>query len=352
MTDSEPVLARLRYTGVPIERLNRVQAAALVAFRKEYESGDVGLEAASCLCGNSAEEATLIAAQDRHGLPVDSYLCPVCGRIWSSPRMTLEALGEFYDDHYRAIYIGKPVATDSYFKDQCKRGSDIHRFVSPHVKELAHSTVLDIGCSAGGLLMPFHDRGARVAGCDLTSDYVKYGQEVGLSLVHGGAENLRRFAPADLLIASHVLEHCPSPITELKLWNSLLADGGYLYLGVPSVLRCYENYGDVGKFLQLAHLYHFTLRTLIATASRAGFRFVKGDQGIRAVFVKSENVDDVPPNGDEYRLIFDYLVKRERVVRLMRWRRRILHVGLGTGKKILGERLSRRVRRVWRSSAD
>ena len=176
--------------------------------------------------------------------------------------------------------------------------------------------VLDIGCGAGGTLMPFVEAGYARFGCDVGGEYLHRGRYAGLTLQHGNTSSLAEYGPAKLAILSHVLEHLTNPIEELRLIAELLEDRGYLYVELPGVLKIHETYGDTLLFLQNAHLYHFTLATLSSIMARAGFRMVKGNEYISALFQKDSDPARVCTIG-EYEKIRAYLgfLERDRLCR-------------------------------------
>jgi SAM-dependent methyltransferase len=352
MCDLRPLIRRLGYTGKPSAKLSASQLDTLRAFKEECERGVFSFERADCLCDGNGQGPLLLGAQDRYGLPVNTYFCQNCGMLWSDPRMTADSLARFYDEYYRSLYVIGPGGPECFFHLQCRRGEDVIRFLQPEYRRIADSTVFDVGCATGGVLAPFVERGARAYGCDYTTEYLQRGQQAGLNVIHGSAEVLREYGPANLIVARHVLEHCPDPVGELNAWSSLLARDGYLYVEVPSVLLAYEVYGDLDLFLQNAHLYHFTLRTLEWLLSRVGFQLVKGNQTVRALFVRRTDGAPLCPDASEAERILRYIRQRERVRWLMRSRRYILDGALRAADKLIGghsvdgiKRLVQRMRR-------
>ncbi len=322
---------------------------ALRAFKAECDRSEFRFEPATCTCGAGNEQALLIAAQDRYGLPINTYLCRKCGVLWGDPKMTPDALGRFYGRYYRALYGRGAAGADDFYAMQTRRGEDVIRYITPEFTGIPGATVYDIGCATGGVLMPFAERGARTMGCDYSLDYLERGRQAGLNLLHGDATSLSGFGPADLVIARHVLEHCPDPLCELRAWDSLLRTGGYLYIEVPSVLMSYEVYGDFARFLQNAHLYHFTLRTLECLLSEIGYMLVKGNQTVRALFVKPGDATPIGPDPAEADRVLQYIQQREKIARLMRWRRRAFDAAIFIGDRLIGGRKMDRVKRFLQS---
>ena len=297
---------RLYYQDKPILQLNPAQVAALSAFKAKINCREYQMEKVICLCGR--DNSDLVARRDRYGLPVNTHLCRHCGTMWTSPRLVEQSLSLFYEQDYRSIYIGHAQGPDAFFEQQVKIGRSVYDYIASEVDTefTSPSRVFDIGCGAGGMLIPFQQQGWQVAGCDLGSEYLERGREVGLTLEQGGPSILQQHGCADLVILSHVLEHLPNPKQSLEEISGLLIDGGYLYIELPGIFNIHRTYKDPLRFLQNAHFYHFTLSTLSTLLADAGYHLVKGDEQIRALFCKEAVVEPVVVS-NQYRKISIYL---------------------------------------------
>ena len=278
------LFSRLHSIEGPVESLTEEQRTALNKFREKLGRGVYSFEQANCLCGR--QKGKLIAQRDRYALPVNTYVCKSCGVMWTNPRMTRNSLMKFYQEDYRPIYVGHMKAPDDFFTAQAKHGQAIYNFLESRIPLAQGLKVFDVGCGAGGMLIPFLNAGWSVFGCDLGTEYLKCGQTAGLVLEHGDASALEKYGPANLVILSHVLEHFQAPWESLNQISRLLVDDGYLYVELPGIFRIHKTYGDILLFLQNAHLYHFTLTTLNCLTAQAGFGILKGDESIRALYRK------------------------------------------------------------------
>lgn len=309
--------------------MNREAMLARAEYLKKLTTGEYSLESAPCLCGSKG--GILIARVDRYALPIDTWLCTSCGLMRTSPRLDRTSLKMFYEQDYRAIYVGSVVASGSFFDDQVYRGRQVLSFIGGINK--CRGLVFDVGCGAGGTLVPFREAGYSVRGCDIGPDYLEYGRRRGLDLYSGSVDSIPMGEPADVVILSHVLEHEPDPRGMLAEVRSRLAEGGLLYIEVPGILSIHRTYGDILKFLQNAHLYHFTLATLREFVSSCGFTFVKGNERVCSVFRKSsiQHVTDARNPAEAHRIL-KYLDRMERMpVRVILPR---LHWALRTAGKI------------------
>lgn len=307
---------RFNELGKPIVFLTAYQERSLSNFKDELEQGVYLFEKARCLCGQSDD--LLIAQRDRYALPVKTYLCKSCGLMRTNPRMQEDSLSRFYEKDYRSIYVGNQQASNEFFEAQINHGHFIFEFIKSKVDVVEGMKVYDIGCGSGGILIPFKDANLSTFGCDLGSEYLKRGRQAGLVLEQGQARVLQIHGCANLIIVSHVLEHFSNPIREIEQISELLTDNGYLYIEVPGIFKIREAYGDTLLFLQNAHLYHFTLATLNTLMAKVGFKLIKGDESIHALYQKTSTNKKVSTKHQALKIfLYLYFVEIERCFRLL-----------------------------------
>ena len=248
-----------------------------------------------------------------------------------------KSMRKFYTSDYRNIYAGYSSSPDRFLYEQIQRGTVVYDYTAAEVSATKPRTVFDIGCGAGGMLIPFVKAGWHAYGCDVGDVYLQHGRNAGLTLEHGSASVLQKRGPADLVILSHVLEHLPSPLEELRQISQLMTDDGYLYVELPGIFSIHKTYGDTLLFLQNAHLYHFTLATLTALLGKAGFRLIKGDESIRALFQKSTVIPSIS-TVHQYRRVKTYLILVElnRISLHYRGMRAFRHQLIHTFRRITG----------------
>lgn len=299
------MFSRLAHLDHPAESLTTKQLVALKTFQSKITNGIYSLEDAQCLCG--AKRGLIVAKVDRYALSVQTNLCKDCGIMWTSPRLNKKSLSEFYKNDYRPIYVGDAAAPEKFYHDQVLHGRNIVSYLSEKLKVEEVNRVFDIGCGAGGVLLPFKERGCVVFGCDMGSEYLSRGRNDGLVLEEGDCTSLAKYGPANLIILSHVLEHFPDPLKSLTQISNLLEDEGYIYIEVPGILNAYQTYGDIILYLQNAHLYHFTLRSLEVLMTIVGFELVCGNEGVKALFRKTREGRAGGRKLSVYREVFSYL---------------------------------------------
>ncbi len=277
-----PLLTGLDESAGPAKRLTALQRSAIEQFAARERASTPN----PCLCGAARDR--LLAASDRFGLPIRALLCEGCGLVRIDPYFDEASIAAFYQHDYRGIYTEAWADPEDYFERQQWRGRRVREWLAEHVDGRPRR-VLEVGCGAGGVLDAFREAGCEVAGCDYGAEMLEVGRRHGLELVEGGAEALLPFAPADLVILSHVVEHLRDPIAVLRQVTALLGERGRIYIEVPGVLTIRERDGDVHNYLQNAHVWNFCAATLDAVAARAGLRRVAGNEYVQAVY---EPADD------------------------------------------------------------
>ena len=280
----------------------------------KMKTGEYALVETACLCGE--KKYILLANKDRYDIPIQTVLCHACGLVRSNPYYTDKTLADFYSKEYRLLYNGTQEATSEFFFEQRAFGRHIMTFLSEKVfgGEIKGKKIFEIGCGAGGILEAFRENGNDVFGCDYGEAYIAFGKNKGLHLVAGGASTLRQFGTADIVILNHVLEHIPRPAEELTQIKELLSPTGTLYIALPGIYYIHDTYrGNLTEYIQNAHAWYFTLKTLNSTLAVSGFQLVVGNEIIMAAFRKSDT--PILPEKENWKNVLRYLKKTKR----LRW---------------------------------
>lgn len=150
-------------------------------------------------------------------------------------------------------------------------------------------------------------------GIDLGESYLEYGKKkYDLDLSVGTINTIDFDEVPNLIIYSHVLEHVLLPNDELRKVYNILPDAGLLYMEVPGVKNLMNSYEiDFLQFLQNAHTYHFTLKSLTNLLGRNAFELLVGNETINSVFRKVENGYSFTEIENEYSSVMAYLRKVE-----------------------------------------
>lgn len=239
----------------------------------------------------SPDEVT-IATVERYGLPLRTVFSMRTGLMRSDPYYPPVVLENFYQKHYRGIYVPfdtpySGASRQRILSDQINKGVHFHNVLRRERVEF--DSVLDFGCGMGGMLVPFKQDGKRCVGCDLGPDYLRDGRTLGLDLILGGIKEVRAAGPFDLVIVSHVLEHMPHPKSFLMAMQEMLTEHGAILIEVPGIRSIPTWYqGDILGYLQNAHVWHFSQSTLRRLMTESGFETVYGDDVVLCIGRKSD----------------------------------------------------------------
>jgi SAM-dependent methyltransferase len=318
----------------PLLPLTATQRRALDDFQTAVGEGRYRLEPAACTCG--ATDGEVVASVDRYGIPTPTRLCPHCGVMRTSPRLDEASAADFYASIYRRLYLPDGLESEAFFAQRTEMGRALLDRLARGALVRAGGTVLEVGCGTGHGLAPFAERGWRVVGTDVDLACMRAGTPFLPNAVAAALPGLPiRDACVDLVVLRQVLEHLSDPVESLAELGRLIRDGGVLVVEVPGVYAIRSTYGNPALFFQNAHVYHFTLRTVAAVASLAGFELVDGDEQVTAIFRRSDDVAEVDVTGEAARV--RQHLDRERDA----WRE---HVAAGT--------CDRRCHRCWGGFAE
>ena len=272
--------------------------------KTKISSGVYVLEETACFCGSTQRK--LVVEKDRYGFCYHLWLCRDCALLYASPRMTEEASKLFYENEYRLIYDGPNESAEQDFKNGLIHGGTLKE-LTDHLG-IETNVVFDIGCNAGGWLIPFQAKGAKVCGVDWDTKRAAYGRSQGLKIVDDTSELTGQ---ADLIILNHVLEHFLDMRTELTKIRSFLKPTGTLYVGVPGLYNTTKNRPP----FQAAHNYEFTAATLKYVMECIGFRELYLDEYISSLWQSRETMRSIESRSThEVSNILNFLYESKRKV--------------------------------------
>ncbi|HMC54955.1 MAG TPA: class I SAM-dependent methyltransferase [Gemmatimonadaceae bacterium] len=185
-----------------------------------------------CPVCNATSATALFEARDPHyGIPGLWRIvrCDGCGSRYVANSPSAAELASLYPQE---SYYSYSLARHSPWKAALQRlvgfstGPREPSFPSP-------GRVLDFGCGAGDFLLRARANGWTCAGVEISDAARRVAREHGLDVRSSASE----FAPAsfDYVRANHSLEHVDDPTDVLRSLRALLADGGTLLVGIPTV---------------------------------------------------------------------------------------------------------------------
>ena len=208
------------------------------------------------LCGHGAS-----FYRESAGIKVDK--CDECGVIYQNPRMTREALDEYY-------------SSGQYYSECCSEVSTpklrVNRILGViQGMEMFPGRCLDVGCGNGYLLKGIkEDYNVQILGLEKC---IWKGPVID-EIVQSKEEVTGKF---DLILCIHTLEHMYDPQEELRWMWSKLDDGGTIIIEVP--LR--------GK-IYLPHIYYFNPISARLMLQRLGLEYLYIEYETNGIFLIGE----------------------------------------------------------------
>ncbi len=285
---------RYKNDGESVLKLNSLQKSMVRLVNKKIGSGEYVFEKIRCnYC--KGNDFRCLSEKDRYGLNVSIVVCKNCGLVQINPRMNQKSYNDFYDKIYRKLYLGTDKPRKDFFKEQYLHGKRIYNHLSSVLHgEIKNKFIIEVGTGAGGILKYFKNKGNKVFGIDLDSEYAEYGRKKGIDIQIGTIKTLGNVIKDQIkvvgkkpciVIYSDVLEHTLDPLKEMKELKKYLDRESLVFIAVPGIKNLYNSYNmDFLSSLQNAHTYYFSLKTLTNILNKAEYELVKGDETIEAVF--------------------------------------------------------------------
>jgi 2-polyprenyl-3-methyl-5-hydroxy-6-metoxy-1,4-benzoquinol methylase len=281
---------RLKNNGKYPFWLTRVQRSARKRYLQIIGDTDFSYHDNCVIC--NGDRAVLIAATERRGLPVNTYLCEGCGVLFKNPVLNEEASQKYYEEISYNLR-GKTYASNDLemlFHERVQQFA-IKRYelLRSKIHLEKGDLIAEVGCNDGANLVPWHDAGFDVIGFDWDDTLLGFGRKKGLKLLKGNASQLSSLnLKPKLIILSHVLEHLRDPITELKGYRELLEPNGYLFIEVPGIKKwCL----DFLAYFDVEHNFSFNLGVLKRITSQCGYSLEYGDEFILMI-LKTGTIGD------------------------------------------------------------
>ena len=201
------------------------------------------------------------------------WQCEYCNIQFIEPHF--DNLSTYYREEYRKQHesvIATPQTAMQRYESQ--RATTQHAARS--IKELVPDggSVLDIGCSAGGLLSHLEDA-YELYGAEWNPEDAQFVREAGYPCEEGELSEIYPGKRFTLITAVQVLEHQPDPVQFLKDIKEKLIGGGYLYMEMPNIddalLQMYDipTYKDF--WYRQPHITYWNAYTLASLLTTLGF---------------------------------------------------------------------------------
>jgi SAM-dependent methyltransferase len=151
-------------------------------------------------------------------------------------------------------------------------------YVLPFIAEThvvnAATTVLEVGCAEGGVLLPFLQKGCQCVGVDLAEQRVDYAKDflkeyVAKEQVILLSQNIydedfvsKYKGTFDIIMLKDVIEHVPEQEKFIKHLSTLLRSGGQIFFGFPPWYMPFGGHQQIceGKLASKLPYYHILPR--------------------------------------------------------------------------------------------
>jgi hypothetical protein len=245
---------------------------------EEKESDPSEAVAVKCPCcrgkrwSPAIEELELSFTELKHQA-VSYWICSSCGVVRKEGNQ--EGLQEYYTKGWQ---VSNPRSEAYYSKAAAYVARSVRLYKEPIAistsPELACSTVdvaIEVGAKNNRTLLALNEEeGVRVKEFGLFDAQPK---DPRVKQVWLGDGRAKRMNPADLVCASHILEHAPNVTAFMgDLW-SLVKKEGLLYIEVPS-LELGGVFDKVCDDISRPHFWHFTVPSLIHLMQESGFQVI------------------------------------------------------------------------------
>ena len=288
--------------------------------------GELKLEpVTNCFCNSSNFE--VLSRYDRYGLPFGTQICRDCGLISQTINIAEASMEKFYDKIYWLLMYG--TEDDIEYSTQLAGMDKFIPFICDDMNfNKKKIKILEIGVGEGNRIRALADNlqnryDLELYGNDYSTDALKKANSKGIKIIQGSMDQCLDIGPADILILSHIFEHFVDLNVSLDLIDKLTHDNSIVYVEVPGIIDLEnkpEYMYDYQDFTVLAHIHNFSLATLSNVFRTKGFQLKKGDEYIRAIFMKNCN-EAKEVNKKPYEQIINSLnMAREKHIRIFQGR--------------------------------
>jgi SAM-dependent methyltransferase len=201
--------------------------------------------------------------------------CCSCGFVYVNPQYALEDLWKVYTDRDPDMLI------ELYSRLQTPSAIAAHDRILSDLEVMlgGPGRLLDFGCGPGYFFERAAERGWNAHGVEVGPWAQKAAELRGLRNLHMGPLDGERFPDAsfDVVCANQVLEHLPTPKSELEQIHRVLRPGGVFYANVPNY-RCLSivlGRDDFELNMPPQHVNYFTPGTLRTLLERSGFQIMR-----------------------------------------------------------------------------
>jgi SAM-dependent methyltransferase len=197
--------------------------------------------------------------------------CVACGLVFANPLPTDEELAATYSPEglWGGLRQDEPPVEVPAQRRKRGRWAPLFDAIRDELDVTAPPPgrrVLDFGCGRGALLDTFRSWGWETFGIEPAVDAA--------FPRHARLVDIPSTPSFDFVIAHHVLEHVPDPLSLLRRFAAAARENGYLLIGVPR-LDTLPTHRDYGYVINRVHITAYTSTCLQGLLARAGWKLVE-----------------------------------------------------------------------------
>lgn len=226
------------------------------------------------LCGSGSRLP--VHDQDRAGFPATSVMCPQCGLVYITPRLSAESYAEFYrSGEYRQI--GKTFSPDSTLESrrdcQDKYAASVSSLLKQTTSGNLAGTFLDIGGSIGATAARLQqDFGLRGTVLEPSDEERHEAEKAGLATIAGTFDDWEPSERYDVVGLFQTVDHLLHPSESLlKIRQRIIKDTGWLLVDCVDFRFLATGLGSLAKAVKIDHPCAFTSWNLHCLLERCGF---------------------------------------------------------------------------------
>jgi len=204
--------------------------------------------------------------------------CVRCGLVQMNPQPDASRVLQRYEETYGEDYRAYERANEESFlrlQTLALKDAGFERLERELFRQArAAPAVLDIGCATGALLHRLKQRGWQVCGVEISpsAEYARNARSLDVRSLPLEQNNFPS-GSFDVVLASHLIEHLNDPALFVHETFRILKPSGHLYITTPNIAGFQARvFGSAWRSAIFDHLYLFSVKTLKALLSRAGFR--------------------------------------------------------------------------------
>ncbi|MGB1237108.1 MAG: class I SAM-dependent methyltransferase [Pseudomonadales bacterium] len=214
------------------------------------------------LCQNPNKPFPISEYDAKSNAPLKVAMCERCGLIQQYPKPEPDSLHRYYTDDYRQDYK----TLDTPQNKHIQRAGYI---AAERIKHLLNNRIysgnlVDIGAGGGEFVYLSRKCGFNASGLEPNIGYSQFAiKHYDGAIATGNLNDLS--GKHDVITLFHVLEHLLNPVQAFSQLASALNPGGHLFIEVPWIEAADASPKNI---YFKAHIYYFSIDTLIACASQ------------------------------------------------------------------------------------